>query len=68
MTERSSTPVFEQQRRAYRLPGVILLAGWALSGLLYAWMVRNNAAYDEGRFARVLSGVEGRIRSQPQGL
>ena len=52
----------ESGRRRLGLPGVILLLGWALSALLYEWVVLNNAAYDDARLTRVISGVEGRVK------
>jgi signal transduction histidine kinase len=61
MTETFSTPL-RRLWRSYWLPGAILLAGWTFSALMYAWIVRASTAYDEGRFTRVIGGVEGRIR------
>ncbi len=50
--------------RAYggmALPGGILLAGWALSGLLYASMDRDRIQYDEARLDSATGVIENRI-------
>jgi PAS domain S-box-containing protein len=46
------------------LPSGILLAGWALSGLLYASMDRDRTGYDQARFDRIISSIEVRIANR----
>ncbi|HEY1242329.1 MAG TPA: CHASE domain-containing protein [Bryobacteraceae bacterium] len=43
------------------VPGSVLLAGWALSGWLYASLDRDRANYDEARFDKMIGSVETRI-------
>jgi len=43
------------------LPSGILLAGWVLSGLLYASMDRDRVGYDQARLDSVISSIEFRI-------
>jgi len=46
------------------LPGSVLLAGWALSGWLFASLDRDRVAYDEARFDKVMTSVEGRMNGR----
>jgi signal transduction histidine kinase len=46
------------------LPGGVLMAGWALSGWLYASLDGDRVTYDEARFDKVVNAVESRIRSR----
>ena len=46
------------------VPGSVLLAGWALSGWLYASLDRDRANYDEARFDKMITSVETRIGSR----
>jgi len=53
--------------RAYgslALPGCMLLAGWAISGMLYASMDRNRTQYDEAQVVSAASTIESRISSR----
>jgi signal transduction histidine kinase/DNA-binding response OmpR family regulator/integral membrane sensor domain MASE1 len=53
--------------RAYgslALPGSMLLAGWAMSGMLYASMDRDRVQYDEARLSSATSTIENRIISR----
>jgi PAS domain S-box-containing protein len=45
------------------LPGGVLLAGWAISGWLYASMDRDRVTYDQARFEELLRSVEARIQN-----
>ena len=47
-----------------RLPGTVLLAGWALSGWLYVSLERDRINYDEARFDKVITSVESRLNSR----
>ena len=40
------------------LPGGLLLAGWAMSGWLYASLEHNRATYDDSRFDRIITVIE----------
>ncbi len=46
------------------LPGGVLLAGWALSGWLYASMDRDRVNYDEARLDEVISAIQRRVESR----
>jgi signal transduction histidine kinase/integral membrane sensor domain MASE1 len=46
------------------LPGSVLVAGWILSGWLYASLDRERVDYDEARFDRMVSSAESRIRGR----
>jgi PAS domain S-box-containing protein len=46
------------------MPGGILLAGWALSGWLYASMDADRSRYDAARLDQVITSVESRIQSR----
>ena len=46
------------------LPGTVLLAGWAVSGWLYASLDRDRVIYDEARFDKVITSVETRISNR----
>jgi signal transduction histidine kinase/integral membrane sensor domain MASE1 len=46
------------------LPGGVLMAGWALSGWLYASLDRDRVSYDEARLDKVVTSVEGRMQSR----
>jgi len=46
------------------LPGSVLVAGWALSGLLYSSLDRDRVSYDEARFDKVVTAVEGRMQGR----
>jgi signal transduction histidine kinase/integral membrane sensor domain MASE1 len=46
------------------LPGSVLMAGWVLSGWLYASLDRDRVGYDEARFDKVMSSIEGRLHSR----
>ena len=46
------------------LPGTVLLAGWVLSGWLYASLDRDRLDYDEARFDKLVSSIEGRMHSR----
>jgi signal transduction histidine kinase/integral membrane sensor domain MASE1 len=46
------------------LPGTVLLAGWVLSGWLYASLDRDRLEYDEARFDKLVSSVESRMQAR----
>ena len=46
------------------LPGAVLVAGWALSGWLFASLNRDRVSYDQARVETVANVVEGRIRGR----
>ncbi|HEY2844759.1 MAG TPA: ATP-binding protein [Bryobacteraceae bacterium] len=46
------------------LPGSVLVAGWALSGLLYSSLDRDRVNYDQTRMEKLVSAVESRVRSR----
>ncbi len=46
------------------LPGSVLVAGWILSGWLYASLDRERVSYDEARFDQVMNTVENRMHSR----
>jgi signal transduction histidine kinase/integral membrane sensor domain MASE1 len=46
------------------LPGSVLLAGWALSGWLYGSLDRDRVGYDQARFDKVTSSVEGLMHTR----
>jgi signal transduction histidine kinase/integral membrane sensor domain MASE1 len=46
------------------LPGSVLVAGWVLSGWLYASLDRDRADYDEARFDQVVNSVESRMQAR----
>jgi len=46
------------------LPGTVLLAGWILSGWLYASLDRDRVSYDQARLDKVVNSVESRIRGR----
>ena len=46
------------------LPCGVLLIGWILSAGLYTSLDRGRVAYDEGRFDRMVSAAENRIRTR----
>ncbi len=46
------------------LPGTVLVAGWVLSGWLYASLDRDRVGYDQARFDTVVTSVESRMRSR----
>lgn len=46
------------------LPGAVLLAGWALSGWLYASLEKERVGYDEARFDKVVNVVEAGMNSR----
>jgi len=46
------------------LPGSVLLVGWALSGWLYGSLDRDRVGYDQARFDKVMSSVEGRMHTR----
>jgi PAS domain S-box-containing protein len=48
--------------RRVLLPAGVLLAGWALSGWLYARMSRDRVQYDESRRDSIVAGVETDLR------
>jgi signal transduction histidine kinase/DNA-binding response OmpR family regulator/integral membrane sensor domain MASE1 len=53
--------------RAYgslALPGSMLLAGWAMSGILYGSMDRDRVRYDEARLTSATATIEDRISSR----
>ena len=43
------------------LPGSVLVAGWVLSGWLYASLDRDRVNYEEARFERLVTAVESRM-------
>ena len=49
------------------LPAGVLLAGWAVSGWLYASMDRGRVTYDQGRLDSVIASAETRIHAAYQG-
>ena len=46
------------------LPGTVLVAGWVLSGWLYASLDRDRVGYDEARFDKLVNSVESRMHSR----
>jgi signal transduction histidine kinase/integral membrane sensor domain MASE1 len=46
------------------LPGTVLVAGWVLSGWLYASLDRDRVDYDEARFDKMVNSVESRMHSR----
>ena len=46
------------------LPGSVLVAGWMLSGWLYASLDRDRVNYDEARFDKLVNSVESRMHSR----
>jgi len=46
------------------LPGTVLVAGWVLSGWLYASLDRDRVNYDEARFDKLVNSVESRMHSR----
>ncbi|MCU1337039.1 MAG: hypothetical protein JWO19_2620 [Bryobacterales bacterium] len=46
------------------LPGGVLVAGWVLSGWLYASLDRERVSYDQARMDKVVTAVESRIRGR----
>jgi signal transduction histidine kinase/integral membrane sensor domain MASE1 len=46
------------------LPGSVLVAGWALSGLLYSSLDRDRVAYDQNRMEKLVTAVESRIHGR----
>jgi len=46
------------------LPGTVLVAGWILSGWLYASLDRDRVNYDEARFDKLVSSVESRMHTR----
>ncbi|MBZ5632178.1 MAG: CHASE domain-containing protein [Acidobacteriia bacterium] len=46
------------------LPGSVLVAGWALSGWLYASLDRDRVDYDQARFDKLVSSVESRMHGR----
>jgi len=46
------------------LPGSVLVAGWMLSGWLYASLDRDRVGYDEARFDQVVNSVENRMHAR----
>ncbi len=46
------------------MPGSVLLAGWALSGWLYASLDRDRVSYDQARLDKLVTAVEMRIRGR----
>ena len=46
------------------LPGTVLVAGWVLSGWLYASLDRDRVGYDEARFDKLVSSVESRMHGR----
>jgi len=46
------------------LPGTVLVAGWVLSGWLYASLDRDRVDYDKARFDKVVSSVESRMHGR----
>jgi signal transduction histidine kinase/integral membrane sensor domain MASE1 len=46
------------------LPGSVLVAGWVLSGWLYASLDRDRVNYDEARFDKLVNSVESRMHSR----
>ncbi|MBZ5674456.1 MAG: CHASE domain-containing protein [Acidobacteriia bacterium] len=46
------------------LPGTVLVAGWVLSGWLYASLDRDRVEYDQARFDKLVSSVESRMHSR----
>jgi len=46
------------------LPGTVLIAGWVLSGWLYASLDRDRTDYDEARFDKLVSSVESRMHGR----
>ena len=46
------------------LPGSVLVAGWALSGLLYSSLDRDRVGYDQARFDKVVTAVESRMQGR----
>jgi signal transduction histidine kinase/integral membrane sensor domain MASE1 len=46
------------------LPGSVLVAGWMVSGWLYASLDRDRVNYDEARFDKLVNSVESRMHSR----
>ena len=46
------------------LPGTVLVAGWILSGWLYASLDQERVNYDQARFGRLINTAENRIQSR----
>jgi signal transduction histidine kinase/integral membrane sensor domain MASE1 len=46
------------------LPGSVLVAGWVLSGWLYASLDRDRVDYDQARFDKLVTAVESRMRGR----
>ena len=46
------------------LPGSVLVAGWVVSGWLYASLDRDRVNYDEARFDKLVNSVESRMHSR----
>ncbi len=46
------------------LPGAVLVAGWALSGWLYASLEKERIGYDQARFDKEVNLVEGRMSAR----
>jgi signal transduction histidine kinase len=46
------------------MPGCVLVAGWVLSGWLYASLDRDRVGYDEARFDKLVSSVESRMHGR----
>jgi signal transduction histidine kinase/integral membrane sensor domain MASE1 len=46
------------------LPGTVLVAGWVLSGWLYASLNRDRVDYDEARFDQLVTSVESRMHGR----
>src|SRR5665213_309090 len=46
------------------LPGAVLVAGWILSGWLYASLDRDRVEYDQARFDKLVNSVESRMRGR----
>src|SRR5581483_5318711 len=46
------------------LPGTVLVAGWVLSGWLYASLERERVGYDQARFDKVVNVVEGGMKAR----
>ena len=44
------------------LPGSVVIAGWALSGLLYSSLDRDRVSYDQARFDKLVTAVESRMQ------
>ena len=45
-------------------PGSVLVVGWALSGWLYASLEKDRVNYDDARFDKLVSAVEGRMHTR----